>query len=110
MSITRRKSPRVSLKMNVNQIEGTDSSEIGELVNLSRSGLAVTFAGSKRRDALRFAWLQFRLPNGQRVRALGELMHENSVQPCEKVRGFRFKYIAPRERIALNDFMSSSEI
>jgi hypothetical protein len=109
MDHTRRKSPRVLLKMNVNQIEGTDFSEVGELVNLSRSGLAVTFAGSNRRNALRFAWLQFCLPNGERVRALGEVMHEKSVQPREQVRGFRFKYIAPRERIALNEFMSTSD-
>lgn len=109
MNSTRRKSPRVALNIDVNQIEGTDFSEVGELVNLSRSGLAVTFSGSARCDTLRFAWLQFSLPNGERVRALGEVMHEKKAQQRDHVRGFRFKYIAPRERIALNEFMSASE-
>lgn len=109
MKITRRKSPRVCIAIDVNQIEGPECTEVGQLVNLSRSGLAVTFGGASRRDSLRFAWLQFNLPNGERVRALGEVMHEKTAQDQSPIRGFRFKYIAPRERIALNEFMSAAD-
>ncbi len=109
MVSTRRKSPRVRITMDVKQIEDTECSEIGQLVNLSKSGIAVTFCGASRRDSLRFAWLQFSLPNGERVRALGEMMHEKKAQDRQQVRGFRFKYIAPRERIALNEFMSAAD-
>ena len=109
MKITRRKTPRVSIPIEVNQIEGAEHSQIGQLVNLSRSGLAAMFDGATRRDSLRFAWLQFKLPTGERVRALGEMMHEKSGENRCPVRGFRFKYIAPRERIALNEFMSAAD-
>jgi hypothetical protein len=95
--------------IDVNQIEGGDRTEVGQLVNLSRSGLAVTFGANARRDSLRFAWLQFNLPNGERVRALGEVMHEKKAHDHSPIRGFRFKYIAPRERIALNEFMSVAD-
>lgn len=105
----RRKSMRLILDWQVNQILDENDQEVTSLVDLSRSGLALASRRPWGTHRERFAWLQFSLPSGQRVRALGELMHERQLNRQENIRGFRFKYIAPRERAALNEFMAVSD-
>ena len=109
MSETRRKSPRVPFKFAVNQIVTQSQPQLASLVNLSRSGMALSIRAQRCGSTIRYAWLQFSLPDGNRVRALGEMMHESTVTPNTQIRGFRFKYIAPKERMALNAFMGEEE-
>ena len=56
-------------------------------------------------------WLQFELPTDQGgvIRALGELRYERKQANGQRVRGYRFKYMAPRERNAFNRFIHSMD-
>ena len=109
MQEARRKSIRLICNWQVNQILDQNDQEVTSIVDVSRSGLALASRRQWGTQRERFAWLQFSLPSGQRIRALGELMHERQLNQHEKIRGFRFKYIAPRERVALNEFMSKND-
>ena len=106
---SRRKAPRLALDVNVNHILTTDVCLPAALVNISRSGLAIESDGASTPSSIRYAWLQFALPDGQRVRALGERIYEKRTADRKLTHGYRFKYIAPRERLALNDYMAAKE-
>ena len=105
----RRRAPRLELDVSVNHILTTDVCLPAALVNLSRSGLAIESDGVSTPSSIRFAWLQFALPNGTRIRALGERIYESRDVARKLTHGYRFKYIAPRERVALNEFMAEQE-
>ncbi len=51
-------------------------------------------------QAVRFAWLEFSLPDGERVRALGELV----ARGAGELR-FGFKHVFPNQRAALARFV-----
>ena len=106
---SRRKAPRLALDVDVKHILTTDVCLPASLVNLSRSGLAIESDGASTPSSIRYAWLQFALPDGQRVRALGERIYESRSQDRKLKHGYRFKYIAPKERVALNEYMSARE-
>ena len=106
---SRRKAPRLALDADVSHILATDVVLPASMVNLSRSGLAIESEGVSTPPSIRFAWLQFALPDGQRVRALGERVYETRSVNQKMTHGYRFKYISPKERLALNEFMTSKE-
>ena len=106
---SRRKAPRLELDVSVKHILTTDVCLPAALVNLSRSGLAIESDGVSTPSSIRFAWLQFALPDGTRIRALGERIYESRDKARKLTHGYRFKYIAPRERVALNAFMIEQE-
>ena len=106
---SRRKAPRLAVNADVKHILATDVVLPASMVNLSRSGLSIESEGVSTPPTIRFAWLQFALPCGQRVRALGERIYETKHVDQKMTHGYRFKYIAPKERLALNQFMEAKE-
>ena len=57
-------------------------------------------------------WLHFELPgeNQPCIRALGELKYERKLSNGQRIRGYRFKYMAPRERVAYNRFLAELDV
>ena len=74
-------------------------------LNLSEYGLGLIADRTFRRHDATYAWLEFFLPTGHRIRALGERMYEQGHNDDEVRYGYRFKYIAPRERQELKNFL-----
>ena len=59
----------------------------------------------------RHVWLSFRIPDGKEtaVRALGELRYERRRPDGVHLRGYRFKYMSPRERCRFNSYLQASQ-
>lgn len=58
----------------------------------------------------RFAWLEFELPlNGYRVKALGEVTSVVGGDGPTTVT-YRFKHVFPRDRVAMNDFLTEEAV
>ncbi len=75
--------------------------------DLSATGMRLSRCPGEAWGAPRHAWLEFQLPgaDGELVRALGELRHEEDVEG--DTRGFRFKYIYPRARRRLEAYLAT---
>jgi hypothetical protein len=100
----RRSKVRLPAGFHVMHILGDDEQHDCLAEDLSAEGMCLTgdLDGWRRS---RFAWLQFRLPgeDGPVIRALGELCHEEGGTH----RGFRFKYIYPRDRRRFEAFVEA---
>ena len=105
MKSTRRKSRRIPFESDVLQVVGNNDEYIARALDLSQSGMRLRLGGRHAQSGIRHAWLKFRLPNGAKINALGEMRHEYAAAIGGQVLGFRFKYISPRDRAVLNDFM-----
>lgn len=102
----RRTQGRMPAGFPVTHILGDDDQHVCTAADVSADGMRVVAEGEGWRRS-RFAWLQFRLPGepGTVIRALGELCHEAPAGPGE-ARGFRFKYIYPRDRRRFEAFLT----
>lgn len=102
----RRDVERVPLRMPVRHILGEDHECFCVTDDLSVDGMRITRVRGGAWGRPRFAWLQFSLPgeNAGAIRALGELCHEDAVIDAA-TRGYRFKYINPRDRRRYEEFV-----
>jgi c-di-GMP-binding flagellar brake protein YcgR len=106
---TRRRSERFSRKLFIDHILGEEDRCLCVSDNFSAGGLRLTGAPGKGWGTPRHVWLQFRLPTTEQpqIRALAELRYESESETGERIRGFRFKYMSPRERNAYNQFVEA---
>ncbi len=109
---TRRKSDRFERKLFIDHILGEEERCLCVSTNFSAGGLRLTGVPGKGWGKPRHVWLQFRLPTEEQpqIRALAELRYEEESTSGEWVRGFRFKYMSPRERVAYNRFVDSQAV
>ncbi len=105
--VEKRKSDRRSLKVFVDHILGDQERCLCISEDMSAGGMQLSGLPGKGWGRPRHVWLQFQLPNEQEssVRALGELRYERAAPDGTRVRGYRFKYMSPRERCVYNDFL-----
>lgn len=98
----RRAQSRLAARFPVIHILGEDERHACVVEDLSATGMCVVAApGDDELPHNRYAWLQFHLPGDEvPIRALGELCHEGGAS-----RGFRFKYIYPRDRRRFEAFV-----
>ncbi|MCA9541613.1 MAG: PilZ domain-containing protein [Myxococcales bacterium] len=95
----RRTHPRIARQLLVDHILGEHDHCLCVTEDLGPEGLRLAGVPGHGWGAPRYAWLQFRLPDGgPPVRALGELLYEEPGRGSERVRGYRFKYLNPHAR------------
>ena len=107
----RRKSTRRPLKIFVDHIVGAKTHCLCVSEDVSAGGISLLGEVGPGWGKPNHVWLQFELPNenGRLIRALGELRYEREQPNGQRVRGYRFKYMAPRERNAFNRFIHSMD-
>ena len=107
----KRKSNRHKLRIFVDHILGEDKRCICVSEDLSRSGIQISGVPGKGWGRPRHVWLTFRLPDSNKtsIRALGELRYERERDDGLRLRGYRFKYMSPRERSSFNQFLDQTE-
>ena len=107
----RRKSNRTQIKLFVDHIVGSEQRCLCVSDDVSAGGIRILGEAGPGWGKPNHVWLQFQLPDesGRSIRALSELCYERDEGDGQRVRGYRFKYISPRERIALNHFLAERE-
>ena len=108
----RRNSERVNIKVFVDQIVNADQSALCVSSDLSAGGMSVQGVSGPAWGKPNHVWLHFELPgeNQPCIRALGELKYERKLSNGQRIRGYRFKYMAPRERVAYNRFLAELDV
>lgn len=108
----RRATNRVPLQMRVSHILSEDRQCPCLTDDLSVNGMRLSRVCGGEWGQPRYVWLQFELPgdNHRAIRALGELRHQQHAEISDyaSTRGFRFKYINPRDRRRYEDFVRRS--
>jgi hypothetical protein len=109
--VEKRKSGRRPLKVFVDHILGERERCLCVSEDVSAGGIQVSGLPGPGWGRPRHVWLQFQLPDAQQssVRALGELRYEHASDDGTHVRGYRFKYMSPRERCLYNDFLQGEQ-
>ena len=104
-----RKSVRREMKIFVDHILGEDEKCLCVTNDMSLGGLQLEGEPGRGWGRPHHVWLQFRLPNAAMtsVRALGELRYERVGANGKRLRGYRFKYMSPRERLMYNEFLNA---
>jgi hypothetical protein len=102
-----RKSGRRKFKFTVEHILGESERCECQSEDVSRGGIQITGTPGHGWGRPRHAWLSIALPDdsGMPIRALGELRYERQRKDGLHLRGYRFKYMSPRERCRFNDFL-----
>ncbi|MFN3202458.1 MAG: PilZ domain-containing protein [Bradymonadia bacterium] len=106
----RRADARMQIQVFVDHILDEDAQCLCVSEDMSLDGMRVRRLPGQAWGEPRFVWLHFCLPGDfpLEIRALGELCHDGSAD--EDVRGFRFKYINPRDRRAYEDYLRSHSL
>ena len=105
----KRRSNRQPVRIFVDHILGDDKRCLCVSEDLSAGGIKLSGVPGPGWGRPRHVWLQFRLPDAQEstVRALGELRYEREGADGTHTRGYRFKYMSPRERCTFNQFLET---
>ena len=105
---TKRKSARFEMEIFVEHILGQDEHCLCLSRDFSSGGVSVSGAPGRGWGKPRHVWLQFTLPQQDRprIRALAEVRYDRELDDSACIRGFRFKYMSPRERCIYNDFVA----
>ncbi len=106
----RREALRVPVKLFVDHILSEEQHCLCVTEDLGFDGLRLSGTPGRGWGTPRHVWLQFRLPDGDAglIRALGELRYEGEGDGGERVRGYRFKYLAPRYRRRYDAYLERS--
>lgn len=106
MSAERRTHDRLPLRLFVDHILAEDQRCLCVTEDVSADGVRLKGTPGRGWGDPRHVWLSFTLPDdGPSIRALGELRYEGEAGDGSKVRGYRFKYIAPRNRQRFEAFL-----
>ena len=94
----RRCRERNARAFHVTHILGEDARCLCLVADVSSDGMQLVRLGDDWGQP-RHAWLRFWLPGDDTpIQALGELRHEGSDERGRPLRGYRFKYLAPKAR------------
>ena len=106
----KRKSIRTNVQFDVEHILGESESCLCLSHDVSRGGIQLLGTPGFGWGKPRHVWLSFSLPQegGQPIRALGELRYEREDDSGTRLRGYRFKYMSPRERCRFNAFIDQT--
>ena len=106
--VVQRKSTRFEMEIFVDHILGEEERCLCVSRDFSSGGLSLSGVPGRGWGRPRHVWLQFVLPieDRPRIRALAEVRYDRRQESGACVRGFRFKYMSPRERCMYNAFVS----
>jgi len=106
MSAERRIHDRLPMRMFVDHILAEDQRCLCVTEDVSADGVRLRGTPGRGWGQPKHVWLGFRLPDdGPSIRALGELCYERN-DGDGRVRGYRFKYIAPSNRRRFEAFLA----
>ena len=107
--MNKRRSARRKMHVSVEHILGENERCECVSEDISRGGIQISGTPGFGWGRPRHVWLSIALPNdtGTPIRALGELRYEREHTAGSHVRGYRFKYMSPRERCRFNAFLDS---
>lgn len=105
----RRTDRRLPLRIFVDHILAEDQRCLCVTDDVSADGVRLRGTPGHGWGNPRHVWLSFRLPDdGPAIRALGELRYEGQGHDGLRVRGYRFKYLAPANRRRFERFLASA--
>ncbi len=102
----RRVNSRLPIRLEVEHILADEARCECVATDLGPAGMRLVREGEGWGDPSH-AWLEFTLPEGETIRALGQLRHEGTDEAGRSVRGFSFKYIYPAARARYDAFVGS---
>lgn len=106
MSAERRTHDRLPLRLFVDHILAEDQRCLCVTEDVSADGVRLRGTPGRGWGRPRHVWLSFTLPDdGPAIRALGELRYEGDASDGTRIRGYRFKYLAPRARRRFEAFL-----
>ena len=111
VNMEKRKSSRLPITLDVEHILGDAESCICLGQDISLGGIQLAGSAGFGWGKPRHAWLSISLPDGveRPIRALGELRYERSDVEGVLTRGYRFKYMSPRERCRFNAYVAQQQ-
>lgn len=108
-SANRRTDRRLPLRIFVDHILAEDQRCLCVTDDVSADGVRLRGTPGHGWGNPRHVWLSFRLPDdGPAIRALGELRYEAQAPDGQRVRGYRFKYLAPPSRRRFETFLADA--
>ncbi|MCB9542759.1 MAG: PilZ domain-containing protein [bacterium] len=109
LATDRRTDRRLPLRIFVDHILAEDQRCLCVTDDVSADGVRLRGTPGHGWGNPRHVWLSFRLPDdGPAIRALGELRYEGQGDDGLRVRGYRFKYLAPDNRRRFERFLAAA--